>query len=83
MIDYHRFCQIKDLHEHQGLNASQIAEALALDPRTVSDGWPRNTSGLPHATAATQQTRSIQSARLSACWRAIPIRPRAGLPAPA
>ena len=36
MIDYHRFCQIKDLHEHQGLNASQIAEALALDPRTVS-----------------------------------------------
>ena len=36
MIDYHRFCQIKDLHEHQGLNASQIAEALALDPRTVA-----------------------------------------------
>jgi transposase len=36
MIDYHRFCQIKDLHEHQGLNASQIAKALALDPRTVS-----------------------------------------------
>jgi transposase len=36
MIDYHRFCQIKDLHEHQGLNAAQIAKALALDPRTVS-----------------------------------------------
>ena len=36
MIDYHRFCQIKDLHEHQGLNASQIAKALALDPRTVA-----------------------------------------------
>ena len=36
MIDYHRFCQIKDLHERQGLNASQIAKALALDPRTVS-----------------------------------------------
>lgn len=36
MIDYHRCCQIKDLHEHQGLNASQIAKALALDPRTVS-----------------------------------------------
>jgi hypothetical protein len=36
MIDYHRFCQIKDLHEHQGLNASRIAKALALDPRTVS-----------------------------------------------
>ena len=36
MIDYHRFCQIKDLHEHQGLSASQIAKALALDPRTVS-----------------------------------------------
>jgi len=36
MIDYHRFCQIKDLHEHQGLTASQIARALALDPRTVA-----------------------------------------------
>ena len=36
MIDYHRFCQIKDLHEHQGLNASQIAREPALDPRTVS-----------------------------------------------
>jgi len=36
MIDYHRFCQIKDLHEHQGLTASQIAHALALDPRTVA-----------------------------------------------
>src|SRR5262249_38928997 len=36
MIDYHRFCQIKDLHERQGLNASQIAKALPLDPRTVS-----------------------------------------------
>jgi transposase len=36
MIDYHCFCQIKDLHVRQGLNASQIAKALALDPRTVS-----------------------------------------------
>jgi transposase len=36
MIDYHGFCQIKALHEQQGLNASQIAQELALDPRTVS-----------------------------------------------
>ena len=36
MIDYHDFCQIKHLHAHQGLNASQIAQALALDPRTVA-----------------------------------------------
>ena len=36
MIDYHRFCQIKHLHEHQGLNASQIAKAVSLDPRTVA-----------------------------------------------
>ena len=36
MIDYHRFCQIKHLHEPQGLNASQIANELALDPRTVA-----------------------------------------------
>src|SRR5262245_27695745 len=36
MITYHRFCQIKHLQAHQGLNASQIARELALDPRTVS-----------------------------------------------
>lgn len=36
MIDYHRFCQIKDLHDHQGLTAAQIARELALDPRTVA-----------------------------------------------
>jgi transposase/DUF971 family protein len=36
MIDYHAFCQIKDLHEHQGLSAAQIADAIALDPRTVA-----------------------------------------------
>jgi transposase len=36
MIDYHRFCQIKDLHNNQGLNATQIAGTLSLDPRTVA-----------------------------------------------
>ena len=36
MIDYACFCQIKHLHEQQGLSASQIARELALDPRTVS-----------------------------------------------
>jgi transposase len=36
MIDYHRFCQIKHLHDQQGLTASQIARELCLDPRTVS-----------------------------------------------
>ena len=36
MIDYHRFCQIKHLHDQQGLNASQIAKEVALDRRTVA-----------------------------------------------
>jgi|RhiMetdeSRZDD1v2_1073273.scaffolds.fasta_scaffold109543_2 transposase len=36
MIDYHRFCQIKHLHDHQGLNASQIAHEVALNRRTVA-----------------------------------------------
>ena len=36
MIDYASFCQIKHLHEQQGLSASQIAATLSLDPRTVS-----------------------------------------------
>ncbi len=36
MIDYQVFCQIKHLRQQQGLNASQIANDLALDPRTVA-----------------------------------------------
>ena len=36
MIDYHRFCQIKHLQAHDGLNASQIAQAVSLDRRTVA-----------------------------------------------
>jgi transposase len=36
MIDYHRFCQIKHLHDQQGLNASQIAQEVVLDRRTVA-----------------------------------------------
>ncbi len=36
MIDYHEFCQIKDLHDNQGLTATQIAATLSLDPRTVT-----------------------------------------------
>jgi transposase len=36
MIDYHQFCQIKDLHHTHGLKVAQIADALALDPRTVA-----------------------------------------------
>jgi transposase len=36
MIDYQQFCQIKDLHDHQGLKVAQIAPTLGLDPRTVA-----------------------------------------------
>ena len=36
MIKYACFCQMKHLHAHEGLNASQIAHALTLDPRTVA-----------------------------------------------
>jgi transposase len=36
MITYHQFCQMHDLHGHRGLNASQIARELTLDPRTVA-----------------------------------------------
>jgi transposase len=36
MIDYSRFCQLKHLHVHQGLTASQIAKAVSLDRRTVA-----------------------------------------------
>ena len=36
MIDYHQFAQIKDLRDREGLKASQIADVLGLDPRTVT-----------------------------------------------
>ncbi len=36
MIDYHQFCQIKDLHRTHGLKAAQIAQTLSLDPKTVA-----------------------------------------------
>jgi transposase len=36
MIDYQQFCQIKDLHEREGLKAAQIAGVLGLDPKTVA-----------------------------------------------
>ena len=36
MIDYQTFCAIHDHHTQRGLNATQIAEALELDARTVA-----------------------------------------------
>lgn len=35
MIDYPTFCRLRQLHDEQGLKASQIAELLDLDPKTV------------------------------------------------
>jgi transposase len=35
MIDYETFCRIKHLHGEDGLSVMQIAQAMALDPRTV------------------------------------------------
>lgn len=35
MIDYQTFCQLRQLHDEQGLKASQIAATLGLDPKTA------------------------------------------------
>ena len=35
MIDYERYCQIKDYHERHHLTVPQIARELHLDERTV------------------------------------------------
>jgi hypothetical protein len=63
MSDYQGFCQIKPLHEHQGLRVSQIAHELARDPRTGAD-WlgqaqcrPRKPS--PHASQLDPLTQEI------------------------
>lgn len=55
MIDYQQFAQIKDLHERQGLSATQIATALALDPRTVAY-WLRQERFRPRQ-AATRSSK--------------------------
>jgi len=36
MISYPVFCQIRELHEQKHLTVPQIADALALDPKTVA-----------------------------------------------
>ncbi|MCP5087031.1 MAG: IS21 family transposase, partial [Rhodobacteraceae bacterium] len=36
MIDYETYCRIRDCHQQQGLNVSQIASALQLHPITVT-----------------------------------------------
>ena len=49
MIDYATYCRIHDAHHQQGLNVSQIARALGLDPKTVTK-WlaePRYRQRLP------------------------------------
>lgn len=37
MIDYETYVRIKDFHQNRGLTVTQIADELALDPRTVAD----------------------------------------------
>lgn len=46
MIDYATFCQIHLLHEQKGLKASQIAEELKLNPKTVQK-WITQPSFIP------------------------------------
>ena len=36
MIDYERYCQIRDHLDRQGLNVAQTARALGMDARTVA-----------------------------------------------
>ena len=42
LIDSHRFGPIQHLHDHQGLHASQIAQTVSLDRRTVASGLPQD-----------------------------------------
>ena len=82
MIDYHRFCQIKHLHAHQGLNASQIARHLSLDPRTVAYWLTQEHFRPAQTTAARQQTRSVQTGDCPPAGT-LSLFGRPGLPAPA
>jgi len=46
MIDYSTYCQIHLLHEQKGLKASQIAQDLSLNPKTV-EKWIAQASFQP------------------------------------
>lgn len=46
MIDYPTFCQIHLLHKQKGLKASQIAQELSLNPKTV-EKWMAQSSFEP------------------------------------
>ena len=46
MINYSTFCQIQSLHQKKGLKASQIAQELSLNPKTV-EKWINQSSFKP------------------------------------
>ena len=74
MIDDACFCQIKHLHEQQGLSASQIAATLSLDPRTVAFWLTQERFRLRKPRRV--PVNSIRSRpRWSGCWKNIPIPP--------
>ena len=62
MIDYHQFCQIKDLHHTHGLKAAQIAQTLSLDPKTVAYWLGQERFRPRKVTPPPQQARSVQTA---------------------
>lgn len=74
MIDYHQFCQIKDLHERDGFKASQIAAVLASIPKPWPIGWAKSASGLENTRRA-RVNSSPSRPRFARCWRSIPIVP--------
>ena len=82
MIDYHRFCQMKDLHEHQGLTAPQIAHALALDARTVAY-WLRQERFRPRKATPRASKLTPFKPQIVQLLDKYPYQRRAGLSAPA
>ena len=76
MIDYHRFCQIKQrLHYHQGLNASQIAQEVALDRRMVTY-WLTEKHFRPRKPRPHASKLDPFKPEITGCWNGIPIRRR-------
>jgi transposase len=59
MLDYHRFCQIKDRHERQGPNASQIAKEGALERRTVAYWLTQDSFRLRQSTPRSSQLAPV------------------------
>ena len=81
MIDYATYRRIHHLNEAETLNVAQIAERLALDPRTVRY-WLDEPTFRPRQTAPRPSKLDPYKPLIRQWLEALPVQRHADLPAP-